>query len=206
MTAITLLLLFLKAAIFFMDSILVTKNECDAAFEIFEDEDDFTDNGCKVARKIPKWVNIEQKWNKGNKIEEIKHDEEDDDVDEKDDDDDAMNGKELEEDKQEANHEDGVGIYDEDKKNDHEDFEMVREEENEDNYKLKQVSNVSKTTLSAKKGAIIQSSDDDHKFNLFGTIFAGNLKKTISENVAKAFKSNSMNIHITGPFSNKKLA
>jgi hypothetical protein len=40
--------------------------------------------------------------------------------------------------------------------------------------------------------------------NLYNTIFAGNLKKTISENVAKAIKSNSMDIHITGPFSNKK--
>jgi hypothetical protein len=36
------------------------------------------------------------------------------------------------------------------------------------------------------------------------TIFAGNLKKTISENVAKAVQSNSMDVHIIGPFSNKK--
>ncbi len=36
------------------------------------------------------------------------------------------------------------------------------------------------------------------------TIFAGNLKKTISENVAKAVTFNSMDVHITGPFSNKK--
>jgi hypothetical protein len=36
------------------------------------------------------------------------------------------------------------------------------------------------------------------------TIFAGNLKKTISENVLKTVKSNSMNVHITGPFLNKK--
>jgi hypothetical protein len=35
-------------------------------------------------------------------------------MDEKDDDDDTMNDKELEEDKQEANHEDEVHIYDKD--------------------------------------------------------------------------------------------
>ncbi len=35
-------------------------------------------------------------------------------------------------------------------------------------------------------------------------IFTGNLKKTISENVAKAVQSNSMDVHITGLFSNKK--
>ncbi len=51
-----------------------------------------------------------------NKLEDIHHDEEDDDVDEKDDDDDAMNNKEFEGDKQEANHEDKVDIYDEDNK------------------------------------------------------------------------------------------
>ncbi len=34
------------------------KNERDAAFEILEDEDDFTVIGWKVARKIPKWVNV----------------------------------------------------------------------------------------------------------------------------------------------------
>jgi hypothetical protein len=95
-------------------------------------------------------------------------------------------------------------IYNEDNKNDHEDVEMVEEEENENNYKMKKHSNVYKTLSSAKKGAIIQSLDDDHKFNLLNTIFAGNLNKAISENVAKAVKSNSMDIHITGPFLNKK--
>ncbi len=89
-----------------------------------------------------------------------------------------------------------VEIYNADNKNDHEDVEMVEEEENGDNNKMKRDSNVTKTASSAIKGVIIQSSDDDHKFNLLNTIFAGNLKKTISENVAKAVKSNSMNIHI----------
>ena len=59
-----------------------------------DDEDDFTVVGWKVARTIPKWVNIAQKWNMRNKLEDIYHDEEDDDVNEKDDDDDAMNDKE----------------------------------------------------------------------------------------------------------------
>jgi hypothetical protein len=36
------------------------------------------------------------------------------------------------------------------------------------------------------------------------TILEGNFKKTVSENVAKAVKSNSMDVHITGPFLNKK--
>jgi hypothetical protein len=110
----------------------------------------------------------------------------------------------VEEDKQEANHEDEVDIYNEDNKNDHEDVEMAEEEENEEaNFKMKKDSHVSKTASSAKKGAIIQSSDDDHKFNLLNTIFAGNLRKTISENVAKAVNYNSMDVHITGPFLNK---
>jgi hypothetical protein len=127
-------------------------------------------------------------------------------VDEKDDDDDAINDKELEEDKQEANNEDEVDIFNEDNKNDHGDVEMVEEEEKENKYEIKKDSKVSKTASSAKKGAIIQSSDHDHKSDLLNTIFAGNLKKTISENVAKAVKPNSMDVHITGPFSNKKLA
>ncbi len=129
-----------------------------------------------------------------NKLEDIHHDNVEDDMDEKDDDD-AMNDEELEEDKQETNHEDEVDIYNEDNKNDHENVDMVEEEENEDNYEMKKDSNVSKTASSAKKGAIIQSSDTDHKFNLMNTIFAGNLKKTISENVAKAVKSNSMDVY-----------
>ena len=78
-------------------------------------------------------------------------------MDEKDDNDDAMNDKELEEYKQEANHEDEIDIYNEDNKNDHENVDMVEEEENEDNYEMKKDSNVSKTASSAKKGAIIQS-------------------------------------------------
>jgi hypothetical protein len=81
---------------------------------------------------------------------------------------------------------------------------MVMKEENKDNYKMKKDSNGSKTASSAKKGAIIQSSDDDHKFNLLNTVFAGNLKKTISKNVAKALKSTFMDLHIMGPFLNKK--
>jgi hypothetical protein len=113
-----------------------------------------------------------------------------------------MNDEELEEDKQEANHEEEVDIYIEDNKNDHEDVDMVEEEENKNNYKMKKNSNVSKTASSAKKGAIIQSSDDDHNLT-YSTIFAGNLKKTISENVAKAVQYNSMDVHITGLFSNK---
>jgi hypothetical protein len=131
------------------------KNERDAAFEILDDEDDFTVIGWKVARKNPKWVNIAGKWNMRNKLEYIYHDEEDDYVDEKDDHDDAMNVKELEEDIKKANYEDEVDIYNEDNKNDHEDVEMVEEEENKDNYKMKKDSNVSKTASSAKKGAII---------------------------------------------------
>ncbi len=138
-----------------------------------------------------------------NKLEDIHPDEEDDDGDEKDDDDDSINDKELVEDKQEANHDDGVDIYNEDNKNDHEDVEMVEEEENKNNIKMKMDSNVSKTASSAKKGAIIQSSDDDQKSDLLNTIFAGNPKKTISENLTKAGKSNSMDEHITGLFSNK---
>jgi hypothetical protein len=84
----------------------------------------------------------------------------------------------------------------------------MEEEENEDNYKMKKDSDVSKTASSAKKGVIIQSSDDDHKFDLLNTIFAGHLKKTISENVdvAKAVKSNYTDVHITVPFLSKKLA
>jgi hypothetical protein len=69
---------------------------------------------------------------------------------------------------------------------------------------MKKDSNVSKTASTAKKGMIIQSSDVDHKSDLLNTIFAGNLKKTIYENVAKAVKSNSMDVYITGPCSNKK--
>jgi hypothetical protein len=65
-------------------------------------------------------VNLAQKWNMRNKFEDIHYDEEDDDVDVKDDDD-VRNIDELEEDKQEANHEDEVEIYNEDNKNDHED-------------------------------------------------------------------------------------
>ncbi len=82
-----------------------------------EDDNDFTVIGWKVARKNPKWVKIAGKWNIRNKLEDIHHDEEDDDADGKDDDDDAMNDEQLEEDKQEANHEDEVDIYDEDNKN-----------------------------------------------------------------------------------------
>jgi hypothetical protein len=37
---------------------LGNKNERDVAFEILEDEDDFTVIGWKVARKTPKWVNV----------------------------------------------------------------------------------------------------------------------------------------------------
>jgi hypothetical protein len=73
---------------------LGNKNECDAAYEILEDEDDFTVIGWKFARKIPKWVNVAGKWNMRNELVDIHHDEEDDDVNEKDDDDDAMNDKE----------------------------------------------------------------------------------------------------------------
>jgi hypothetical protein len=207
MTTISLLLLFSKAAIAikkFHGFNLGDKNECDAAFEILEDEDDFTVIGWKVARNNPKWVNVAEKWNMRNKLEDINHDGEDNDVNEKDDDDDAMNVKELEEDKQEANHEEEVDIYDEDNKNDHEYVEMVEEEEDQNNYKMKKDSHVSKTASSAKKGAIIQSSDDAHKSDLLNTTVAGNLKKTISENVAKAVKPNSMDVHITGPISNKK--
>jgi hypothetical protein len=117
---------------------LGNKNKCDAAFEILEDKDDFTVIGWKVARKIPKCVNIAGKWNMRNTLEDINQDEEHDDVDEKDDDDDdAMNDKELEENKQEGNHEDEVDIYNEDSKNDHKDVEMVEEEENKNNYKMK---------------------------------------------------------------------
>ena len=75
------------------------------------DEDDFTVFGWKAARKNPKQVNVVGKWNMRNKLEDIHHDEEDDDVDEKDDDDDARDDKELIEDKQEANHEDEIEIY-----------------------------------------------------------------------------------------------
>ncbi len=49
------------------------KNERDAAFEILEDEDDFV-IGWKVARKIPKWVNVAGKWIIRNKLEGIHHD------------------------------------------------------------------------------------------------------------------------------------
>ena len=49
----------------------------------------------------------------------------------------------MEEDKQEANHEDEVDIYNEDNKNDHEDVEMVEEEENDNNIKTKKDTNVS---------------------------------------------------------------
>jgi hypothetical protein len=107
-----------------------------------EDEDDFTVIGWKVARKIPKWVNVEETLNVGNKLEDVDHGEEDDGVDENDDDDDAMNDKKLKEDKQEANYEDEVGIYHEDNKNDHEDVEMVEEEENKNNYKMKKNSHI----------------------------------------------------------------
>jgi hypothetical protein len=54
-----------------------------------------------------------------------------------------MNDKEFEEDKQEANHEDEVDTYDEDNKNDHGDVEMVQEEENKNNIKMKKDSYVS---------------------------------------------------------------
>jgi hypothetical protein len=90
---------------------LGNKNEHHAAFEILEDEDDLIVIGWKFARKITKLVKIAQKWNMRNKLEDIHHDEEDDDVDEKDDDDDARDDKELIEDKQEANHEDEIEIY-----------------------------------------------------------------------------------------------
>jgi hypothetical protein len=43
---------------------------------------------------------------------------------------------------------------------------MVEEEEDKDNYKMKKDSNVSKTTSSTKKVPIIQSLNDDHKFDL----------------------------------------
>ncbi len=48
---------------FFYGFNLGDKNEHDAAFEILEDEDDFTVIGRKVARKNPKWVNVAGKWN-----------------------------------------------------------------------------------------------------------------------------------------------
>ncbi len=41
-------------------------NERNAAFKILEDEDNFTVIGWKVARKIPKWVNVAGKWNMRN--------------------------------------------------------------------------------------------------------------------------------------------
>jgi hypothetical protein len=144
MKMVTLLSLFLKAAMKKNYGFnLGNNNERDAAFGILEDEDDFTVIGWKVARKNLIWVNIVGKWNMRNKLEHIHHDEEDDDMDEKDDDDDAINDKELEEDKQEANHEDEVDTYNEDNKNDHGDVEMVEEEENKNNIKMKKNSNVS---------------------------------------------------------------
>jgi hypothetical protein len=49
----------------------------------------------------------------------------------------------------------------------------------------------------------IKSANDDAQFDIFKTICCGDLKKKISDNVANTFKSNSVHVHITGPFCNK---
>jgi hypothetical protein len=45
----------------------------------------------------------------------------------------------------------------------------------------------------------IKSANDDAQFDTYNSIFGGDLKKKISDNVAKTFKSNSVHVHITGP-------
>ncbi len=112
------------------------KNKHDTAFNILQDEDDFTVIGWKVAGKLPTWVNDASNLSTRNKSEEIHGNEEDEDENEKDDEKD--NRKEMEEDEED---EGKVKEKEEDKeddgedKDDDEDEEKEEKEKEEENYK-----------------------------------------------------------------------
>ncbi len=74
-----------------------TKNEHDTAFNILQDEDDFTVIGWKVARKLLTWVSYARNWSMMNESDVIHEEEEDNEEEMEEDEKDEVKEEEKEE-------------------------------------------------------------------------------------------------------------
>jgi hypothetical protein len=189
--------------------------------KILQDVNSFIVNGWKVARQIPKWILRYDAWNNfmnekcsGNKSDSYSEGDNEYDEDNKGEDNEKVeedeggqdDEEEEEEDEEEEDEEEEEGEKDEEKEEEEEEKEEKLEEpmtqdDDYNNGKSHQMTdgklnkNMSKHAVDTVKFSI---EDED----VFKSICGGNLRKKMAE--SNTFKSNSIDIHITGPFFNKK--
>jgi hypothetical protein len=190
-------------------------DQCATAKKIIQYVNSFIVNGWKVARRIPKWIHSFNAWNDFMNAKCSRMKSEENHYEEGNNDDDNKDFKHKEEEEEEGEEEEEVEEEEErqeDKEEEEEEEEEKEEEEEEeeeenpmtqadDNDVFNQMTEKDlKNKMSKHVVDTVKSNSEDE--NVFKSICGGVLRKKLAE--SNTFKSNSIDIHITGPFHNKK--